>query len=1388
MKSVLFLNKRKKIFLCLALISTIFTFSLAFNCKNDNAVLGEGCTHTKVNHYYPKEPSFLDEGINKEYWVCCFCHKKWLDSSFTDEIDSNSIVINRKTKSEKVDSLSSSYYLLKKLNESSLSNIKDHGIYLNDGNVSFFAKNGSNLNALSSFSFLDIPINTHTVSFKYKYYDINDDLYSNGYHAFASFSNNDKEITFKNDNLWHDFSISINGASSLPISINNFVGELFVSDIVYDRSSSVTNLFSSPSIFSNYISPSNFVLDVDKQVSSFESVSQIVMNKTFFDEALMEGYTHLRLNAKSNSNLINDMYLNAGGYQKVYSGNENDIRIDLNQVVKGDYSNVTLNFRDSNCNNLESNVSLSNITFYKDDITFSWEKRANTYVCFEGENLIIDSCYSGNDSCVYTDGDWYSSFSNGNVANMYFYTKYIKQLNNYRGVIYGINKTLVNDLTLGESSLLNQSYSSGDTFAFGLEKEGIISINVFTEHDYKALKAKERLSLALKDKDVFQSYFLTGELSSSNIFSTSNNLVCFSSKILGLKSNLLTDMQLARYTNIAFDFKAIPLDESLNGGFDHFVYTSDGIDSNDGWRIVYNEFDTDKISTSLHVDIDLDKAFDYSYNDEVVITIRPRRKGSENIDSTQTISSLYFYNQNDSTKTFNISLNSNGGTKNYSFKLNETFTLPSEEDTPNGIFEGWVFNNSVYKPGDVVYVNQSMDFIASYKEDLFSLKDNDYAIVYESNNNDAFWAASNLAKYIKKSLGVNKEPIEDNNYTHSTNSKVISIGNTIALQSINEVVADGKFIDVSYIKNSLLKKEDSFAISSKKKGLYLFGNNGNSLRFASTKFIEEKLDVRFFSATEEKVISKDDCLIKNGGKIYNPFFDIRTYLTKDAYNSQTQERYDYNSHFYNDSDYAASSSISNYDNAWMEGYYKDKEGKNTLINTAHNSFNTNDLGLVKLSTYSASEYPNMWFKYNDNVIDIHYSDGITDEGKIDRSTSATDNAAEAMFDSLKAVLSSYYSTHSHNEKIYLSIGQADTNECCTCSKCLSNAFKYNNSGTMIRFYNAIIKELLEDAALNDCNFKLVMFAYQYNLFSPLIHKMEVNETGLFSKSKTITGYSYDASTDTLDDTTIPNEDHLFVRVAPLVMDQYLGMEEDASYMLQRFNGRVYDETANKWVVKGSEYGDRLGHYKASILFNDWAKVTNNLMSWYYDSAFSYGYATYTGGVNRLERFIDSMKGNNFMGAFIQANFQDNVYVDTLLNAYVYQRLCWDDNLLSAIELRDEFISYYFDGESSSCIKEYYEMMDGYYEEAFKDSGYGNTFQNISKITVDNLYKAKQKLDEAYNATNDESVKGRIERLELTPMFMMAKLDENWRVHFINVFTKYGGQYVSEGHTLNDYVW
>ena len=1380
----------------------IFTSSLTFSVLSLAAVAGlstqqkslsgQGCEHPKVNHYEAKDPTLTDEGLNHEYWVCCSCHKKWADSAYTDEISRDSIVLKKKTESTLLDASDGSAYLINKLNSSTLTNVSEHALYSNEGHASFFIKNSSSLNGVTSFSFLDIPSNTHTVTLSYKYYDLNQDTYTNGFHSYATYGGKDYDLGLSNDNAWHTLSLTTGGATSLSFNINNFQGELFISDITYKSDYSLDSVFSSNTNFDHYFKGTTYTLDSQNKKAVFSNLGTLTLTKDLFDQALSEGYTHMKFTVSDSTSNTNEMFLNAGTYQKLYYGSENTIRIDLTQVATGDYSSTTLEFWDSSRASASGTVALSNLAFYKDNVTTTWEKKAKTYACFEGDNLVIDAYYSGNDSYLNTTSDWYAQFANGNVVNMYFTSEYLKQGDNTRGVVWGKNGSSINVIDLGDWSLTNFAYTSGDSFRFCLDKEGVVSLTIMSEATYNKTKARERLSKAFADRDSFTNYFVTGTISSDTTFSSSNKSVAYSSKILGLRQALITDMSLAGYTNIAFDFQAVPSD----GGddFDHFVYTSDGLNTSDAWKVIYNEFDSSLICTSLPVDIDVSPAYAYSYSSDTVITIRPRRDGSEGIDSTQTISNLRFYNASEVGKTCNLTFASNDGTSTSLVNSTEAFTLPEAEDTVNGVFKGWVCNGTTYEGGSTIYPSEDMRFTASYEEDLFSLKNDNYVIVYENGDESASWAANDLKKYINSVLGVTPSVVSDSSYTFSKNAKLISIGDTTALNNINKVVLDGSFVEVSNVKSTLLKKDDSFAIASRKNGLYLFGNNGNALRYASTKLIEEKLGVSFFSSNEESAKTKDDVIIQNGGKAYNPYFDSRTYLTKDAYGSDTDEKYSYNSHFYNASDYASSSSIGDYDNAWITGTFNDAEGKATSIGTAHNTYDSNNTGLVKASTYSFADYPNMWYSFDGtNITDIHYTNGVTSDGKIDRSTAATDTACEAMYDSLKAVLTSYYSTHDHSEKAFLSVGQADTNECCKCDDCLASALKYNNSGTMIRFYNAIIEELSQDSVLKDCNFQLVMFAYQYNLFSPVIHTMnyDTSTSGiLFNKktSKTITGYTYADSDTTTDSTAIPNADHLYIRVAPLVMDQYLGVEKDANYELQRFNGRIYDENANKWMVDDTSYGDRLGHYKASTLFSDWAKVTDNLLSWYYDAAFGYGYATYTGGVSRIERFVDSMKSNSFEGAFIQGNFQDNVYVDTLLNAYVFSKLCWDDNTLSATELRDQFIDAYFDSASAPLVKEYYTLMDGYYSSAFSSSGFGYNYKNIGNISEGDLNTAKQKLDEAYGATSDTTIQGRVQRLQLTPMFMMAKLDENWRPYFIDIFNKYGGVYVAEGTTLDNYTW
>lgn len=692
---------------------------------------------------------------------------------------------------------------------------------------------------------------------------------------------------------------------------------------------------------------------------------------------------------------------------------------------------------------------------------------------------------------------------------------------------------------------------------------------------------------------------------------------------------------------------------------------------------------------------------------------------------------------------YDVSFDGNGGVGNAPSTIsqikNGSISLPENTfENVEGFFVGWNDGRKTYLPGETYIVKDNVAFkaqwLGNFEEgtNLFDLTDEDYIIVYQNDSNVKSLAES-LQEYIRKVCGVTVSVVCDSNYSQFdySLSKVISIGNTQLFESMRHFKMDGNTLDSKRL-TEMLSVEDSFAIASDRYAVCLIANNSNGLFYAVDQFVEDYLGVRFLTPEVTYIPQKDSAMLQSQSKTYSPEFAYRQYLNTGTFYPSTDANLKYSQHLRFNGDY-----IQNGSSNGFEWYTDASKG----IETAHNT-----LSFVKPSDYTAYA-STMFFKYNGQIIDVCYTDGITASGTIDRSTPAIDTAAEAMYAALYELLA-----NTDKDDFWLSVGQADTNEYCKCSDCVSATKSYNRSGITIRFWNAIIDELekCDNEKVRNKNYRLVMFAYQYNLFAPVVNGM-------------------------VDKTCIPNSEHLWVRIAPIVVDRYLALNDENQPLLQRENGRVYDKNAT------------LGHQSAANIYSDWASVTSNLFSWTYAPDFE-NYFAYTGELANMKSNLTLMKECGVQYAFIQGVFNEKTNVDQYLGAYIMSKLAWNLDA-DVTQLRNEFLLYYYGENAYEKVKAYYDSFDKKYAEMFSKTGTGsNGSGNVYGAIDDSFYISQmQLLDEAQAAASDD-YKHRISELKLVPLFMLAKQNSAYRAQFEALFEELGGVNISESKTMDNYTW
>lgn len=694
---------------------------------------------------------------------------------------------------------------------------------------------------------------------------------------------------------------------------------------------------------------------------------------------------------------------------------------------------------------------------------------------------------------------------------------------------------------------------------------------------------------------------------------------------------------------------------------------------------------------------------------------------------------------------YNVSFNANGGEGTLPESVgkckNEVITLPKTTLTNiEGYFDGWSDGTNLYKPGDKYTITKDVEFKAQWLgnfemgTELFDLANNEYIILYQ-NTKQAETAAQSLKSYIKQVLNVDASVTCDDNYSDFVykTSKIISIGETSVFNSLEHFYINGNVADSDQLLKNEISPIDSFLIASDRFVICLISNSTSSMSYAVDQFIEDNLGVKFLTSDCTYIPQKTSAKLAAAYNAYKPLFEYRQYLNSSTYYPSSNDDITYANHMRFNGDYISLDTDSN-GYFWYTDYSKG-------IGTAHNT-----LSFVNPSDYSDYE-DTMFFKYNDTIIDICYTDGITSSGTIDRSTAAIDTAAEAMYNALYNLLS-----NTDKDNFWLSVGQADTNERCQCDDCTAATKKYNRSGITIRFWNAIINELEScgNESVQNKNYRFVMFAYQYNLVAPIVDN-------------------------TIDSTCVPNEEHLWVRIAPIVMERYLALNDTNQPLIQRENGRLYDANTS------------LGHVPSSEVYTNWAKVTSNLFSWTYAPDFD-NYFTYSGVLTNMKQNLTLLNKCNVSYVFIQGIYNEKNQVDQYLEAYVFSKLCWNIDA-DVTELRNEFLKYYYGDSAYENVKNYYDNFDTKYASNFSTSGTGSNGQgNVFNKLEDSFYVSQISLiDQAISASSSDYAT-RLEKLKLIPLFMLAKQNSSYRTQFTSLFETLGCTNISEGKTISDYTW
>lgn len=187
---------------------------------------------------------------------------------------------------------------------------------------------------------------------------------------------------------------------------------------------------------------------------------------------------------------------NNTNYAKYYS-NQNVARFDLTELKKSDgaYANIWMQGRNAEAwaEAKDMSMTVTNPVLFKSAETAKWDKGGrNSIYCAEEENgfIVLDTVSAGNDAHVLSTTEWWKKYANNAQAGgvgqrtIILSGKYLYAGGNTRGALWGGASAVVSSVggtanaEIVTDYLNNITYTEGNQFYYGLDKEGVYALNV----------------------------------------------------------------------------------------------------------------------------------------------------------------------------------------------------------------------------------------------------------------------------------------------------------------------------------------------------------------------------------------------------------------------------------------------------------------------------------------------------------------------------------------------------------------------------------------------------------------------------------------------------------------------------------------------------------------------------------------------------------------------------------------------------------------------------------------------------------------------------------------------------------------------------------------------
>lgn len=541
--------------------------------------------------------------------------------------------------------------------------------------------------------------------------------------------------------------------------------------------------------------------------------------------------------------------------------------------------------------------------------------------------------------------------------------------------------------------------------------------------------------------------------------------------------------------------------------------------------------------------------------------------------------------------------------------------------------------------------------------------------------------------------------VNDDNYVEG--KKYISIGDTCLFKSSN---IDMSKIDFNYDGFLLKTVGDNILINAKIDHAKVYG---------ALEFCERVFDYQRYAVDEEKIVEKKDFSMPNFNLIEKPTFIGRTTFTVLA-----DER---------DVSLLRANLRSNNFGFNPAFLYQGE----SLWSTLHDQSTT--FQILEFEKYYDA-HPE-WFTIAEGHTKEEYDgykDNFVDDYQGKRWTFLKENTQLCYTNLLnsRGVKGGSYETFFNNlindyiskesDKMFFMIGICDNNHMCNCPDCKRDIEKYTYTGVVLRFINALARdvEAWRKANAKDRKIYLVLFAYLTTEVAPVIEK-----NGEYFPT----------------DPSVVPEDNVIIRWAPIHANYYHNLLDPLN--------------------------ETKGNPKPRGVLLSWKSITKNFAIWDYRMFFGSHICPYPVW-NSLKENLLIYKDINVIDIFAQGPSAVSNHPLYALDEYCRAKLTWNVNL-SYKKLFNDFIDNYYK-QAGPYIKKYIQELMKHYKGLIDDGASLHVSNNAilkEYWPKEVLIKLEKILDKAYDSIelasqNElvyEKLKNRIDTEAQFPKFALIEL-------------------------------